>query len=158
MSAEDGSSLTSTFAIIISIVGLAIALTSLIIRWKKSKMEKLSHESQFIGNLHDRLAKLERKVPSSLQSHSDCVDYSIEYLNILSELCFFDKKKYLSEDIIEFFKNYLKTSLSLYDWLIERKILDEDKLEEHYVEIIKTCEKHEISIRKTLNSVFYKYS
>jgi len=157
MSAEDGSSLISTYAILISIAGIIIAGISLIMRIRKSKMEKLTHESQFIGNIHDRLVQLERKVPSDLQSQNDCKDYAIEYLNIITELCFFDEKKYLSDDIIKFFINYLKKSLSLYDWLIEKKILDANKLDEHFKELIKTCEKHKISKRDPLDSVFSKY-
>jgi len=153
---EQGSTIFSKWAIVIALSSIVIAFFGFLLSLKKSKMEKLTHESQFVGNIHDKISRIERKKPS-LQTQDDCIDYAIEFLNVISELCFFDQKKYLSKDIMGFFGNYMEASLALYDWLIETKYLNKKDLKKHYIEIIETCEKHNIVNDHILSDVFLKY-
>ena len=96
--------INSNLAIIIAFVSLVISGFSFALNLRKRKTEKLTSESQFIMNIHKELIRIEQK-SDTLQNPNECLLYANDYLNALENLCFFDTKKYLSDDIIDFFKN-----------------------------------------------------
>lgn len=146
----------SLIAIGIAFVSVVIAGLGFILSIKKSKIEKLTHESQFISNIHNELVKIEARF-DTLQTQSDCYNYALDYLNAISKLCYFDSRKYLSKDITGFFANYLKSGLAFYNWLIDLEYFSKDDLDNHFVELVKTCKKYNFEASDIRYSIFEKY-
>ncbi|MEX2193143.1 MAG: hypothetical protein WD717_07175 [Nitrosarchaeum sp.] len=141
-----------TFVLALATIGLVI-VTGLSLR--KSKMEKLTYESQFIGGILYEFTICDEKERNAKTS-DDCLHCSFAYLNILDKLCFFDSKNYLSNDIMEFFKNYLKSGLGYYNWLKDIGLSQSD-LEESYPSVMKSCRKRNIVPPTLLGQLFEEH-
>ena len=133
----------SGWAIIIAFFGVGIASLSFLLNLKKSKMEKLSSESQFIQGIQHELTKSDYEY-DKIKTKIDCLSYVFNYLNTLDRLCYFDSKGWLSNDIIHFFKNYLELGIQYYDWIIKEKIIPKDKISKQLPFLKPTCAKHNI--------------
>lgn len=103
-------------------------------------MEKLTHESQFMGGILHEFAICDEK-GRLIKNPDDCFNLASEYLNILDKLCYFDVKGYLSDDVMDFFKNYMRWGLGYFNWLKDIGLSDSD-LEEAYPSVIKSCKNH----------------
>lgn len=132
----------SFYALIISLASAVFTGLGFRLSVKKSKMEKLTHESQFMGGILHEISLSEEKL-TQIKTPDDCLNFARGYLNILDKLCYFDVKGYLTDEIMDFFKNYMKYGLGYYQWLIDID-LDKSVLEEGYSNVVKSCKKHNI--------------
>ncbi|MCH7560795.1 MAG: hypothetical protein IIC67_05410 [Thaumarchaeota archaeon] len=135
--------LISIIAIFVASVSVVIAILTFTLSWNKSKIEKLTHESQFISDIQHELTKSDYEY-DKIKTKMDCLGYVFNYLNTLDRLSYFDSKGWLSDDMIHFFKNYLELSLKYYDWIVTEKIIPKEKISKQLPYLKPTCVKHNI--------------
>jgi len=127
-------------AILIAFLSLGIASLTFFLNLRQSKTQRLSSESQFIGDIQKQLHDPEVDV-NNLETQKACLDFVWDYLNIIDRLCYFIINNRLQDDIVNFFTNYLKLGLRFYDWLIEIEFTDNAKMENSFPYIQKAREK-----------------
>lgn len=130
-------------AIFIASISVVVAILSFILSFKKSKGEQLLYESQFIANIQNTVDQSDFKL-INLKTKTDCTLSAWGYLNTIDRLCYFDSKKRLTKDIIEYFKNYLGWALVYYDWCVSVGYRNEVQMTQSFPYILKTCKKHNI--------------
>ena len=148
----------SIIAIIVASVSVVIAVLTFILSWNKSKIEKLTHESQFIRDIQKELVKTEHTF-REIKTKEDCLFYVWNYLNTIDRLCYFDSKGWLSNGMIEFFTNYIEVAKTHYNWLISIKHMSKQKMKKGLPYILSTCDKHSINESNfPLPDIFQKFS
>ena len=147
----------SNLAIIISFASVIIAGFSFALNWRKSKIDKLSSESQFIRDLESELDKSGHRLLEA-KSRNECLDSVWSFLNAIDRLCYFETKGRLNDDILEYFKNYLGLGVGYYRWIIQdAKYINEDYASTCFPYILKTCKKNSINEDKRMaefNKIF----
>jgi len=157
VSAEDNLSITySIIAVIIASISVGIAFFGFILSLKKSKIEKLTHEYQFITqNIRD-LAIVEERL-SNLKTFQDCHRYATDYLNALLPLSLFEERGVLSKDVIEYFDNYLKWGFGYVNWLHDAGFIEgEPENDKFFGGVITICKKYDIDPPDTPPKIFQK--
>lgn len=148
----------SGWAIIISFFGVGVASLSFLLNYQKSKMENLSGESQFIQGIQHSLTNSDYEF-DKIKTKNDCLNYVFNYLNTLDRLCYFDSRGWLSNDIIQYFKNYLGWGLEYYEWVQKENIIPNGKITSMLPYLKPTCEKHKIQkTNMSLPEILKKFS
>lgn len=143
-----------TFVLAIATIGLVI-VTGLALR--KSKMEKLTHESQFMGSILSEFSQIAPQL-MKIKTPEECLSYVYHYLTTLDKLCFFDNKGYLPNETMEFFNNYLSHGLGYYNWLRDIDFFTtKPEIQQLYSNIKKSCDKYHISPPNSLLPVFESF-
>ena len=144
------------FAILIAFIGVGIAGISLVLNLVLSKTQRLASESQFVSDIQQQFDKVGDKILYA-KTKKDCLDYVWQHLNTADRLCFFETKKRLHDDIIEYFTNYLETSLRYLTWVTEINYMDEENLLKGFPYIKKTCNKFSITPNNRKMDMIKKY-
>ncbi|AJZ75519.1 hypothetical protein [Candidatus Nitrosotenuis cloacae] len=134
----------SGIAIVLSIIGIAVATLSFFLTYLQTKAQRLSSESQFIADIQKEIDTTGSRI-LELKTKNECLDYVWEILNTLDRLCYFETKGRLQDDIIKYFINYLELGLKYYNWLIKVKYQDEKTMLKSFPYILQTCTKHSIN-------------